>query len=345
MDKDRALIGVITLDFKILSNIRLREDISMLNARSRPFSVRWGAVLVVFLVACAPALAGDNDRCGVNGIALQVLGSGGPELQDKRASSSYLLWWNGRARVLVDIGGGAALRFGQSGATVTGLDVILLTHLHVDHVGDLPALVKSSYFEDRRAALPVFGPGGNSDFPSTTRFIRDLFTAPQGAFRYLSDFVTPAQAGGYLLQPHDVLLKAREVRPLFDDQGIRVAATTVIHGGVPALAYRVDLGGVSVAFSGDTNGNNGNLEHLAEAADVLVAHNAIPEGAQGVERALHMPPSVIGRIARDAGVKRLILSHRMRRTLGREDETMLAIRESFAGSTTFANDLDCFPIP
>jgi ribonuclease BN (tRNA processing enzyme) len=99
-----------------------------------------------------------------------------------------------------------------------------------------------------------------------------------------------------------------------------------------------------IAFSGDTDGNNGNLEHLADAADVLVAHNAVPEGAQGVERTLHMPPSVIGRIARDAGVKRLILSHRMLRTLGREDETKSAVRVSFAGPIVFADDLDCFPI-
>lgn len=44
--------------------------------------------------------------CGKSGIALQVLGSGGPELQDKRASSSYLIWQDGKARVLIDSGGG-----------------------------------------------------------------------------------------------------------------------------------------------------------------------------------------------------------------------------------------------
>ncbi len=316
----------------------------MFNARYTPFTARLGAAFFAFLLGGAAASGAEIDRCGVDGVALQVLGSGGPELQDKRASSSYLVWWNGHARVLVDIGGGAALRFGQSGADVTGLDVILLTHIHVDHVADLPALVKSSYFEDRRDALPVFGPTGNSNFPATTRFIRDLFAAPHGTFRYLSELVSPAQGGAYQLQPHDVVLKAHEVRSIFNGKDIRVAATSVIHGGVPALAYRVDLGGVRIAFSGDTDGNNGNLELLAAAADVLVAHNAVPEGAQGVERALHMPPSVIGRIARDAGVKRLILSHRMLRTLGREDETTAAVRQSYAGSVTFANDLDCFPI-
>ena len=57
--------------------------------------------LVGFLLGCAflpPAVA---QSCGSEGVAVQVLGSGGPELQDKRASSSYLVWENGQARVLI----------------------------------------------------------------------------------------------------------------------------------------------------------------------------------------------------------------------------------------------------
>src|SRR5882757_7932786 len=121
--------------------------------------------------ADAPSLGG----CGSSGVALQVLGSGGPELQDKRASTSYLIWRAGVPRVLVDSGGGSTLRFGESGATMSDLDVILLTHLHVDHTADLTALVKSSYFEERHRSLPVYGPDGNKIFPSTTRFIKTLF--------------------------------------------------------------------------------------------------------------------------------------------------------------------------
>jgi ribonuclease BN (tRNA processing enzyme) len=58
-----------------------------------------------------------------------------------------------------------------------------------------------------------------------------------------------------------------------------------------------------------------------------------------------MPPSVIGRIARDASVTHLILSHRMLRTLGHEAETEAKVRASFRGPVTFADDLDCFPLP
>jgi ribonuclease BN (tRNA processing enzyme) len=116
----------------------------------------------------------------------------------------------------------------------------------------------------------------------------------------------------------------------------------VVHGDVPALAWRISVGRRTIAFSGDTNGDNGNLERLAKGADIFVAHNAVPEGETGAARRLHMPPSVIGRIAKEAGVGRIILSHRMLRTLGREAETQAAIAKAYSGPVTFADDLDCF---
>ena len=143
----------------------------------------------------------SNVGCGAKGVALQVLGSGGPELQDKRASSSYLIWRAGVPRVLIDSGGGSALRFGESGATMSDLDVILVTHLHVDHTADLTALMKSSFFEDRHRKLPLFGPAGNQFFPSTTRFIQTLFASSDGAYRYLGDFLNPNATDSYLLEP------------------------------------------------------------------------------------------------------------------------------------------------
>ena len=282
--------------------------------------------------------------CGSRGVAVQVLGSGGPEVQDRRASSSYLVWRDGRARVLVDSGGGSALRFGESGATVTSLDVVLLTHLHVDHTADLAALIKSSFFEERARELPLYGPVGNDAFPATTEFVRALFDERRGAYRYLGSFVDAAAPNPYWLHAHDVQLTESEIRQVYAQGGLRVLATRVIHGGVPAIAFRVELEGVSAAFSGDTNGNNGNLERLAQAADLLIAHNAVPEGATGVERALHMPPSVIGRIAKTANVRRLVLSHRMLRTLGREAETERIIRGTFNGPISFADDLSCYSL-
>lgn len=281
--------------------------------------------------------------CGAKGLAVQVLGSGGPELQDKRASTSYLIWKDGRARVMVDAGGGSALRFGESGAQMSQLDVFLFSHFHIDHSGDFPALIFSSWFEERTRPLPVYGPAGNEYMPSTTEFVHDLFSDPHGAWRYLSELVEPGEGGTYQLQPHDVATEAAPALVLRNDT-MALYAVRVVHGAFPALAWRVEMGGKRIVFSGDTNGDGEGLTQLAMNADLFVAHNAVPEDATGVERRLHMPPSVIGTTAAHAHVKQLVLSHRMLRTLGKEDATRAEIRRSYTGPVAFANDLDCFAV-
>lgn len=283
-----------------------------------------------------------KQRCGNTGIWLQVLGSGGPEINDKRASSGYLVWQDGRARILVDIGPGSMLRYEESGARVEDLEVILLTHLHVDHSADLPALIKASYFTERTTDLPIYGPSGNSLMPDTTTFVQSLFSHPAGAYKYLSGYLTESEA--YRLQPHDVPANGTTVLQVMKVKDFNITAIAVHHGPIPALAWRIDIGGRTVAFSGDMNGDNHTLPMLASGANILVAHNAIPQDAKGTVRDLHMPPSMIGEIAAEAKVKQLILSHRMIRTLGREAESKAEIRKRFTGPVKFADDGQCFKV-
>jgi ribonuclease BN (tRNA processing enzyme) len=303
----------------------------------------WPFHAVSFLLFCAllPSVAAQS--CGLRGVAVQVLGSGGPELQDKRASSSYLVWEDGQAKALIDAGAGSALRFGQSGAQMSQLDVLLFSHFHVDHSGDFSALIKSSWFEDRKAPLPIYGPVGNDFMPSTTEFVSDLFGDKHGAYRYLSELLEPGEDGSYKMEPHNVAPSSTP-EPVFHGGGLGAFAVSVIHGGVPALAWRMEARGKVIVFSGDTNGEGEGLVQLATNADLFIAHNAVPEGVTGIERRLHMPPSVIGQIAADARVKKLVLSHRMLRTLGKESQTESEIRKRYSGPLQFANDLDCFPI-
>src|SRR3984885_14864416 len=234
-------------------------------------------LLVSFLLSCSFSLSAAAQSCGSQAVALQVLGSGVPELQDKRASSSYLVWENGQARVLVDAGGGSALRFGESGAQMSQLDVLLFTHFHVDHSGDFPTLIFSSWFGDRKRPLPIYGPPGNDFMPSTTEFVSDLF-GDHGAYRYLSELLVPKEEGSYKMEPHNVIADATPV-PAFHSGDLAASAVRVIHGAVPALAWRIEIAGKDIVFSGDTNGEGEGLVRLAMNADLFVAHNAVPEGA------------------------------------------------------------------
>lgn len=297
-----------------------------------------GLLLAVMFIRVAQALPPCTDK----GIVFQVLGSGGPEINDQRASTGYLVWQDGRARILIDMGPGSLLRYESSGARLDDLDVILLTHLHVDHSADLPALVKGSFFTGRDRDLPVYGPTGNALMPSTGAFIDTLFASPDGAFRYLDDFLNGD--AGYRLIPRDVEADGTEAVTVVDDGRFRLTAIPVHHGPIPALAWRVDIGGKRIVVSGDMNGDMHTLEKLADHADLLVAHHAIPEGMQGVARNLHMPPSIIGTIAARANVQQLVLSHRMLRTIGQEKESLRLIRKQYHGPVVFAEDGQCFDV-
>jgi ribonuclease BN (tRNA processing enzyme) len=340
------------LDCSCICRVHVSIEATTRNVRAQKMNRRqiskrvasaFSPFLVSFLASYLFLASAAAQSCGAHGVAAQVLGSGGPELQDKRASSSYLVWENGQARVLVDAGGGSALRFGESGAQMTQLDVILFTHFHVDHSADFPALIKSSWFEDRKGALPIYGPPGNDFMPSTMEFVSDFFGDKHGAYRYLSELLVPDQEGSYKMQPHNVLVSSTPIA-VFRRGDLVASAVHVVHGPVPALAWRVEVGSKTIVFSGDTNGDGDGLVRLAANADLFIAHNAVPESAVGVERRLHMPPSVIGQIAADAHVKNLVLSHRMLRTLGNEQQTQAEIRKRYSGPVEFANDLDCFPV-
>jgi len=300
------------------------------------------AILVFsLLLHVANTAFADDNRCIDQGVQLQVLGSGGPEVGDQRASSSYLVWLDGKARVLIDVGGSSSVNFGRSGAQMADLDAILFSHFHVDHSADLPTLIKSSFFDERQRDLPVFGPSGNPWMPDTEDFLESLFGI-EGAFRYLSAFVDDGRSNGFRLTPIVLDVDTRKIQTVFKNKRITISAIPVHHGSLPALAWRINLAGKILVFSGDMNGDYRTLPLLAKDADILLAHNAVPESARGVERKLHMPPSVIGKIAGQARVKQLVLSHRMKRTLGKETQTLENIRKHYHRTAVFADDLQCF---
>lgn len=290
------------------------------------------------LLLCSPVLFAE---CQSQRVKVQVLGSGGPELSDGRASSSYLVWLDGKGIVLIDAGSGSSLNYEKSGANLTDLKVVAFSHFHVDHSADFAALVKASYFAQRNQDLIVLGPEGNDIMPSTTEFINRLF-ARKGVFAYLSEYVDTEQSGRFKIRGKSVLLTKHIKQVAYTSNRFVLSAIPVHHGPIPALAWRIDVAGCAITFSGDMSNRFQTLASLAKDSELLIAHNAIPETLQGVGRSLHMAPSEIAKIAQQADVKKLILSHRMKRTLGREQETLAIIKRRYKGTVLFAEDRDSF---
>lgn len=300
------------------------------------------AVFLGFLGLCAfgPSLSLAAATCPSP--ALQVLGSGGPDTTDARASSGYLLWLDGEARLLVDAGGGIFLRFGEAKASFPSLDAIAITHLHADHVADFAAILKSGFFSDRERALPIIGPTGSEAFPSMSEFVDSLFNPKTGSYRYLSGYLD-GSGGLVKLETKDIDVAVAGPQAAFANDRFKLTAVSVKHGPVPALAYVIETRGKRIAISGDQNGDNAAFAELAKGVDVLIMDHAVPEAADDVGGKLHARPTEIGRLAAATGAGRLVLSHNMSRSLQTLDQDLAAIKALYSGPVEVAEDLMCEP--
>jgi ribonuclease BN (tRNA processing enzyme) len=308
---------------------------------------RWSVLAIaacVFTLASVARADSATGKCGDRGaVALQILGSGGPELVNGRASSSYLVWVNGHARVLVDLGPGAMLRFGEAGARIEDLQFVGISHLHVDHVADVAALAKAGFFSARSDALPLVGPTGKEPFPGTSAWLRATFGESGGAFRYLAGALD-GTGGQFAFEVREVSSTSAGPTLVHGSEGVRVDAIPVPHGIVPSLAFRVQAGGRTIMFGADQNGSSAAFWDFARNADVLVAHFAVPENIEGPARHLHATPGVIGAGAERSGVRRLVLSHLMTRSESRLSESVRAVEAGYRGPLEVARDLLCIPL-
>jgi ribonuclease BN (tRNA processing enzyme) len=107
------------------------------------------------------------------------------------------------------------------------------------------------------------------------------------------------------------------------------------HGEVPTLAYRVQTHGVSIVFSSDQTGTNPAFVKFAQQANVLIMHLTIDAG---VQHPVHAAPDVVGRIAEEARVGRLIVSHIGPIDL---DAAISELKKFYTGPLTIGADLQC----
>jgi ribonuclease BN (tRNA processing enzyme) len=249
---------------------------------------------------------------------------------------------------MVDCGRGAPSAFVEAGLDFRRLEAVFITHLHVDHTGDLTGLLLYPWGVRARSdgsPLPpvrVYGPAAPSVAPTgDAAFRRQTTIHHTRPFPGVTDLVENILAGnayhlnvmpldvhmpdaGSIVQAVDLTVSAateggpRERISVFDDGAVRVTAVPVTHGRAhPALAYRFDTPAGAIVFSGDTTAND-DLIALAQGADILVHQVAdldylAQQGLAGsvLERmcALQTDVTEVGGVAERAHVRELILNH------------------------------------
>jgi ribonuclease BN (tRNA processing enzyme) len=306
-----------------------------------PSMVAWSMLAATAtILPVAPASAEGSER-PAGSLELLVLGSGGPGAEG-RASSSYVLLVDGTPRILVDSGPGSFARLGEAHIELEALDVVLLTHLHVDHAAELPGIVKARAVSTGNPIhFDVFGPGGHPahgevpSFPSTRRFIELLF-GPDGAFAYLKDFAAPVS-----FTVTDLPRSTRRPEVIYQRGNVAIHALQGHHDDAPAIIYRVDVDGRSVVFSGDIDAEGlPALERIAQGADLLVFDAVVldPPGSPPILYTLHSPPKAIGEIAARDHVGGLLLSHLSPAVDENREAVSASIGTHYTGHVVFASD-------
>jgi ribonuclease BN (tRNA processing enzyme) len=291
-----------------------------------------------------PASAATGSASRAAGVELRVLGSGGPGAVG-RASSSYLLSIDGVPRILIDSGPGSFARLGAAHVDLEALDVVLLTHLHVDHAAELPGIIKARAVSTGHPIhFDVFGPAGHPahgevpEFPSTRRFM-DLLFSSHGAFAYLKDFAAPVSFTVVDLPRPSAPADRPDV--IYKKDQVLISALRGHHDDAPAIVYRIDVEGRSIAFSGDIDAKGlPALETIALGANLLVFDAAVldPPGSPEILYTLHSPPKAIGELAARDRIGSLLLSHLSPAVDEHRAEVSASIATHYHGPVVFASD-------
>jgi len=272
----------------------------------------------------------------VSSFGLTVLGSGGPFANATRASSGYVVWLAGKPSVLLDAGGGAFERIGRAGIDPAAIDLVLVSHTHIDHTGGLAPVVFAAAMAGRERPFDLVGPAGRDMHPGANRFAELLF-GKAGAWSYLHTF------DGFGCRSREVpsVPNTGVVAEIGVPDGVaatRIASVAVPHGMMPSVAYRIERGGRALCYSGDVAEESDALVRLAQDCDVLVHDAALPE--RDVPHGnLHAKPSAIGRVAARARCKKFVLSHVMPELEDELDDAVRLVREAYDGEIVVARDL------
>lgn len=268
-----------------------------------------------FLIAAGALALQTRTRAEAQGPArtrLILLGTkGGPRVTTgDRHSPSTLVVVDGTP-VVVDCGYGTAGQLVAAGIGLDRLRYIFITHHHSDHNIDYGPLVYSGWVAGLASQVDAYGPVG----------IEEL---TRGFFEYMrADIDTRIADEGRrdlreLLKPHTFT----QAGIVLDTPQMRVTAVRVLHPPITeSYAYRFDTRDRSIVISGDTTYAPA-LARLARGADVLVHEAMYLPGLDGLLArvpnadtlrehllASHTTTGDVGRIAAEAGVGTLVLSH------------------------------------
>ncbi|TET39040.1 MAG: MBL fold metallo-hydrolase [Planctomycetota bacterium] len=235
---------------------------------------------------------------------ITFIGTGGA-IPDANRAPSALLVEDGDAKMLVDCGSGTLHRLLDYGVTHRDLTYILITHFHVDHSLDIPALFQAMAVDrPREKPITLIGPLGFYEFLKNLLKSLGLLKYLHGEKVQLLEIGPDATAE--VINDTDNMKRVIELGShVLSKPPFMITAANVKHNP-ESTAYRiVDSTGKTLAVSGDSGPCDGLVE-ISKKADLFVLECSLPDD---YEMEMHMTPSTAAETVERANPKKVALTH------------------------------------
>jgi ribonuclease Z len=254
--------------------------------------------------ACPDVYVPGTEELAEGEIRVTVLGSGDPFIKRSQASGSLLIEVGNAPKDIFffDLGSGALANFSSLLLPVESTTKVFLSHLHADHVGDIPGLLGSLPKVGRVDPVEIWGGGCDDPELGLAAFVTAMCKAMAWDRASLLG-VRPT--GGFGAIGHEIPYDRPD--EVYERDGVKVSSFPAIHGLNGALGYRLEYAGLSVVFSGDTRPCSFVVD-AAVGADLLIHESfqspavaarswGVPlETAVAVTQAAHTIPAQMGKI-------------------------------------------------
>ncbi|MFH2013309.1 MAG: MBL fold metallo-hydrolase [Pseudomonadota bacterium] len=243
---------------------------------------------------------------------LIVLGSGVGVPTSKRSAPGLCVKVKSKP-ILFDSGSGTVYQLPKAGIDYHKIDDIFYTHVaHPDHINDLSAIMFANKYDypKRENDLNVTGPKGIKKFYENLEVLFPTLKDPNFSVNIREVEIDQ-------IKINDVLI---ESKPL-------------CHQDVECVGYRMEYQGKSMVYSGDTDYCD-NLVELAKESDLLVIECSFPDEFK-VDG--HLTPSLAGRVAKESGTKKLVLTHLY--PICDQYDILSQVQQVFHGEIIVAEDL------
>jgi ribonuclease Z len=254
--------------------------------------------------AYAPNLVPGTEPLAAGEIRVTILGSGDPWIRRSQASGSLLVEVGNAEKdfFFFDLGSGALANFDALGLPVESTTKVFLSHLHADHIGDIPGLLGSLAKAGRVDPVEIWGGGSEDPAMGLAAFVEHMGKALAWDTASVRG-VRPST--GFQAVAHEIPYDRTDT--IYDRNGVTISSFPAIHGLSGAVGYSIGYAGRKVVFSGDTRP----CRHVVEAAagaDLLIHEcfqspavfaraTGLPlETAVNLTRLAHTVPEQMGKI-------------------------------------------------